>query len=204
MKSTSQSNLRRRLSSRAINIGASGQNVQDHPERGGNLPLPSLCWRPRGCSTGQRSPLTSPPARSRTLEKARGSDRDRQKRGKEQGTRLPRGRHPSDASGEKIGDECAAGEAAASKSASRARRRSSWEEPFPAPVSARRAPNTALLVLPGSVRPYVRRRDSGRLSLPLSVRKEPDSGQVGRSGGAGHPGPCSYPPRPGRPTALAR
>lgn len=131
MKSTSQSNPRRRLPSRAINIGASGRNAQDHLEGGGNLPPRKPLLAPSRLQ--HRSALTAHSPGPRTLEKARGSEREQAKRGKEQGTRLPRGRHPSDASGEETEDKYAAGGggeggAAARKSASRARRRSSWEE----------------------------------------------------------------------------
>lgn len=188
MKSTSQSNPRRRLPSRAINIGASGRNAQDHLEGGGNLPPHKPLLAPSRLQ--HRSALTAHSPGPRTLEKARGSEREQAKRGKEQGTRLPRGRHPSDASGEETEDKYAAGGGGGGGCSQKERVPSPPEVIMGgagAQVSARRAPNTALPVLPGSVRPSIPRRDSGWLSLLLSVRKEQTVSKWGAAGALGTP-----------------
>lgn len=104
LRSTSQISAEERVPSKAINLRTGLKPTRTRPPGRKGHPAPTEPQpAPARLSAGRRSPLSRPSARPRTLERARGSERGQAERAKEQGTRLSRDRHPSDASGKETG-----------------------------------------------------------------------------------------------------
>lgn len=158
-------------------------------------------------SAGPRSPLTRPSAGARTLERTRGSERDRAERVKEQGTRLPgTGSRPtagsflfSDANVERRDREAdGPGEAAARDA--RSAPAGVVGEAAPAGTRLRKpasrgVPNSERRLPLGSVR----RSQAGLWAgLPQSPKGR-QRGRRGRSGGARDPWPGRPAPGPQTP-----